>query len=68
MVKANTTQTQPARRLYSIKELVAEIGATNWFWRSQIWDGKIPFVQVGRKMCIDAQDLEIFIKTHKQTN
>lgn len=53
------------KRLYSIKELVTVIGATEWFWRSQIWDGKLPFVQVGRKMLIDAHDLEQFIEKHK---
>jgi len=56
------------KRLYSIKELVRVIGGTEWFWRSQIWDGKLPFVQVGRKMLIDSKDIEIFIQTHKTCN
>ena len=55
----------PKKRLYSIKELAAEIGATEWFWRSQIWDGQLPFVQVGRKMLIDWNDVEQFIIKHK---
>jgi excisionase family DNA binding protein len=53
------------KRLYSIKELVAEIGATEWFWRSQIWDGQLPFVKVGRKMFIDRNDVEQFITKNK---
>lgn len=57
----------PKKRLYSVKELVAEIGATEWFWRSQIWDGQIPYVQVGRKMFIDSNDIENFINNHKST-
>ena len=62
--------TQPShntinKRLYSIKELVALIGVTEWFWRSQIWDGKLPFVRVGRKMLIDSRDLEKFIEDNK---
>ena len=57
-----------AKRLYTIKELVAEIGATEWFWRSQIWDGQLPYVQVGRKMFIDRNDIENFIKRNKTTN
>jgi hypothetical protein len=56
----------PAKRLYSIKELVEKIGATEWFWRNQIWDGQLPCVQVGRKMLIDHNDIETFIKNHKK--
>jgi hypothetical protein len=58
----------PKKRLYSIKELVAEIGATEWFWRSQIWDGQLPYIQVGRKMFIDRLDVEAFINKHKSSN
>ena len=71
VVKAGCAQNVPVKRLYSIKELVLEIGATEWFWRSQIWDGQLPYVQVGRKMFVDSQDLEAFIvknKTSNQTN
>lgn len=53
------------KRLYSIRELVECIGVTEWFWRSQIWDGKLPFIQVGKKMLIDRRDLEVFIEKHK---
>jgi hypothetical protein len=68
MVRAGCAQTVPAKRLYSIKELVAEIGATEWFWRSQIWDGQLPFVQVGRKMFVDSKDIEAFIQKFKFQN
>ena len=67
-VKGHCAQTVPAKRLYSIKELTREIGATDWFWRSQIWDGQLPYVQVGRKMLIDGNDVEAFIQHHKTTN
>jgi len=65
MVKRGCAQSVPKKRLYSIKELVAEIGATEWFWRSQIWDGQLPFVQVGRKMFVDQLDIENFINKYK---
>ena len=65
MVKTDCAQNVPRKRLFSIKELVKEIGATEWFWRSQIWDGRIPYVQVGRKMLVDHQDIESFIQQHK---
>jgi len=53
------------KRLYTIKEMVVFFGATPWFWRSQIWSGQLPFVQVGRKMFIDREDIEGFIARHK---
>ena len=68
MVATGCAHNVPTKRLYSIKELVAEIGATEWFWRSQIWDGQIPFVQVGRKMFIDSNDVEKFIEAHKTSH
>lgn len=58
----------PKKRLYSIKELVVEIGATEWFWRSQIWDGQLPYVQVGRKIFVDNNDVEKFIEEHKTSH
>ena len=68
MVKSGCAQNVPEKRLYSIKELVRDIGATEWFWRSQIWDGQLPYVQVGRKMLIDREDIEVFIQKHKIKN
>lgn len=58
----------PKKRLLSIKELVAYIGCTEWFWRTQIWDGTLPYVQVGKKMFIDREDIESFITTNKYKN
>ena len=68
MVKKGCAQNVPTKRLYSIKELVKEVGATEWFWRTQIWDGQLPFVQVGTKMLIDRNDIEAFIQRHKTVN
>ncbi|WP_457570927.1 hypothetical protein [Desulfovulcanus sp.] len=68
MAAAGCAHNVPRKRLYTIKELVVEIGATEWFWRSQIWDGQLPYVQVGRKMFIDSIDIERFIETHKMSN
>jgi hypothetical protein len=61
-------QTVPMKRLYSIKELVKLIGATEWFWRGQVWDGQLSYVQIGRKMFIDSLDLEDFIQKNKNCN
>jgi excisionase family DNA binding protein len=64
-VSTTKIQTTAGKRLYTIKELVDQLGATEWFWRSQIWSGRLPFVQVGRKMFIDREDIEAFIARHK---
>ena len=68
MVREGCAQNVPVKRLFSIKELVKIIGATEWFWRTQIWDGQLPYVQVGRKMLIDSKDVEAFIQKHKFRN
>jgi len=69
MTKTACAQTVPAnKRLFSIKDLVTIIGATEWFWRSQIWDGQLAYVQVGKKMFIDHQDIDNFIQKNKFTN
>ena len=68
MFKPGCAQKVPTKRLYSIKELVREVGATAWFWRTQIWDGQLPYVQVGKKMFIDSNDVEEFIQKHKFSN
>ena len=68
MDTSKCAQTVPMKRLYSIKEIVKLIGATEWFWRSQIWDGRLPYVQVGRKMLIDYRDIEKFIQQNRIQN
>lgn len=57
-----------SKRLYSIKELVKHVGATEWFWRTQIWDGSLPFIKVGNKMLVDKDDIDRFISQNKQSN
>ncbi len=64
----DTAHAAPIKRLYSIKELVTHIGATEWFWRTQIWDGALPYVQIGKKMFVDREDIDAFIATNKHRN
>ena len=61
-------KTSPLKRLLSIKDLVAVMGATEWFWRSQIWDGQLQYVQVGKKIFVDREDVESFIQRNKHRN
>ena len=56
------------KRLLSIKEAVTVYGGTEWFWRSQVWAGRVPVVVVGRKQWLDTQDLNRFIKANKVTH
>ena len=67
MFKAGCAQNVPTKRLFSIRDLVRDVGATAWFWRSQIWDGQLPYVQIGRKMFVDSKDIEIFINNNKHS-
>jgi len=60
-------QNVPKKRLFSIRDLVREVGATAWFWRTQIWDGQLPYVQIGRKMFVDSKDIELFINNNKHS-
>jgi len=68
MAANHCAHTVPTKRLLSIKELVAYIGATEWFWRTQIWDGTLPYVQVGKKQFVDREDVERFIASNKHRN
>jgi hypothetical protein len=56
------------KRLYSVTDLVTEIGGTEWYWRSQVWNGNLPYIQVGKKYLIDSRDIEEFIKKNKYRN
>ena len=56
------------KRLYSVTELVSEIGVTEFYWRSQLWNGNLPYIQVGRKYLVDCRDIEEFIKKNKYRN
>lgn len=62
MTAKHSQSTVSAKRLFSIKELASEIGGTIWFWRSMIWNGQIPYMQVGKKMFVDTKDIEVFIE------
>jgi hypothetical protein len=58
----------PRKRLYTITQLLAEIGATDWFWRTQIWQKNLPVIRFGRTQYVDSEDLEIFLEKNKYRN
>ena len=65
MFQDDCARSVPTKRLYSVKELVEEIGATEWYWRTQIWSGRLPYVKVGRKKLVDRDDMDKFISQNK---
>jgi hypothetical protein len=54
-------------RLLPLKKAAEYLGLTVWAMRERIWAGDIPVIRFpgGRKMFIDVQDLEDFIKNNK---
>ena len=54
-------------RLLTLREAARRLGLTVWGMRERVWAGHIPIVKFpdGRKIYIDAQDLETFIKANK---
>ena len=41
------------------------LSATPWAVRSLLWDGKIPYVKIGRKHLISPDDLRAYIAREK---
>lgn len=44
------------------------LGCTLHAVRGLIWKGEIPFVRLGKKFVVDANDLERWIEAHKERN
>lgn len=60
-----TTDTiQP--RLLGIAASAQYLGATEWFIRTLIWERKIPFCRLGKRLLIDKQDLDSFADANKE--
>ena len=58
-----------AKRLYTLKEAAEYLGRSEWGTRHLVWGGEIPVVRVGggRKIFLDIEDLNDFIKQNKST-
>lgn len=52
-------------RLLSLRDLVTVYGLTTWYWRTCIWRGDIPHLQLGRKLVVDRRDIDAFIEKNK---
>jgi excisionase family DNA binding protein len=51
--------------LLDIHGAARALSATPWAVRSLLWDGKIPYVKIGRKHLISPDDLREFIQRER---
>jgi excisionase family DNA binding protein len=51
--------------LLDIHGAARALSATPWAVRSLLWDGKIPFIKIGRRFLIDPADLRAYIAREK---
>jgi excisionase family DNA binding protein len=58
------TQTGP--RLLGIASAAHYLGATPWFVRTLIWERRIAFCRLGKRLLIDRTDLDSFIASAKE--
>ena len=68
--KSNQGISNPsAPRLLPLRKAAEDLGLTLWAMRERVWAGDIPVVRFpgGRKIYIDAKDLEAFIQKNKTT-
>lgn len=56
----------PAPRLLSIPQAAAYLGVSAWALRHLIWDGQLPEVRVRRRVMVDVEDLQAFIRAAKR--
>jgi len=53
--------------LLDIHGAARALSATPWAVRSLLWDGKIPFIKIGRRFLVDPADLRAYIAREKQS-
>lgn len=51
--------------LLAIPAAARALGCTVWAMRALLWDGKIPFIKIGRRFLVDPADLRAFIAREK---
>jgi excisionase family DNA binding protein len=54
------------RRLFTLPEAAAYLGVSPWTVRELQWAGKLPRVDLGRKLLFDRTDLDALIERHKE--
>ena len=54
------------KRLLTLPQAAAFLSTTVWSIRSLIWDGKLPFVRLGRRFLLDVRDLDELVDSLKE--
>lgn len=68
--KKSENKVQPQiieRRLFTMARAGRMLGVSEWQTRELCRKGLLPSVRVARKRLVDVQDIEAFIKRHKET-
>ncbi|MBF0549969.1 MAG: hypothetical protein HQK60_05490 [Deltaproteobacteria bacterium] len=66
---SQTGQAMCQNKLYSITELIEEVGGKDTFWRDLIDSGRLPVVQIlKKKILVDANDVNHLIESSKRSN
>jgi excisionase family DNA binding protein len=58
----------PMPRLLSLKAASTYMGLTLWMVRRMVWDGEVNFVQAGRKIFIEVEELGRWVQQHRCKN
>jgi excisionase family DNA binding protein len=61
-----STESVVAPRLITIQEAAKVLGGTTWNVRRLIWNGKLPYVKVGKRFNIPVEALEIFVSENQR--
>ena len=54
------------KRLYTLKEAALYLGRPVFSLRTLLWNGKLPYIQDGRKYYLDIRDMDTYIEQQKQ--
>jgi len=53
------------KRLYTLEEAACYLGRSDWGMRDLIWGRKTPAIREGRKISLDIEDLNDYIRRNK---
>ena len=60
--------TSNEKRLLTIKNVAEEFGPNAWYWRNQVWEGKIKNCGSEKRHLLDRKDIEKLIEHNKLSN
>ena len=58
-------QSRPKKRLYTISQAGEYLGLSVWAIRKRIYSAHIPYVNLGRRVMVDVNDLDNLIEENK---